>query len=160
MELTKNIFFNTDKLVENTTVKISYTGVLFQNGSKDVYIHYGFNPTWDGVSDIKMEKTELGFQAEVELPTASTFNFCFNDFETGIWDNNDGQNYIFSIEQVQTALLVQELDDNDFLAPTKHLRKSYIWSKKIKLAVYKIITYLPKIISGNYKRKVDSENNG
>ena len=25
MELTKNIFFNTDKLVENSQVKISYT---------------------------------------------------------------------------------------------------------------------------------------
>lgn len=160
MELTKNIFFNTDKLIENTTVKISYTGVLFQNGSKDVYIHYGFNPTWDNVSDVKMEKTELGFQAEVELPNANTFNFCFNDSETGVWDNNDGQNYIFSIEQVQTSLLVQDSDDNNFLAPTKHLRRSYIWSKKIKLAVYKIITYLPKIISGNYKRKVDLENNG
>lgn len=160
MELTKNIFFNTDKLVENTTVKISYTGILFQNNSKDVYIHYGFNSTWDNVSDIKMEKTELGFQAEVELPNADTFNFCFNDSETGVWDNNDGQNYIFSIEQVQTALLVQDSNADKFLAPTKHLRKSYIWSKKIKLAVYKIITYLPKIISGNYKRKVDLENNG
>ena len=29
MELTKNIFFNTDKLVENSTVKISYTGKFF-----------------------------------------------------------------------------------------------------------------------------------
>ena len=26
MELVKNIFFNTDKLVENSCVKISYTG--------------------------------------------------------------------------------------------------------------------------------------
>lgn len=31
MELVKNIFFNTDKLVENSTVKISYAGKLFQN---------------------------------------------------------------------------------------------------------------------------------
>jgi hypothetical protein len=34
------------------------------------------------------------------------------------------------------------------------LRKSYLWSKKIRLAVYKIITYVPKIISGNYKKKI------
>ncbi len=160
MELTKNIFFNTDKLVENSTVKISYTGALFQNGNNDVYLHYGFNSNWDGVSDVKMEKTELGFQAEVNLPTADTFNFCFNDAETGAWDNNNGQNYTFSIEKVENTLLVQDTDKNDFLTPTKHLRKSYIWTKKIKLAVYKIITYLPKIISGNYKRKVDNENNG
>lgn len=160
MELTKNIFFNTDKLVENTTVKISYTGTLYQNGNNDVYIHYGFNPTWDNVSDVKMEKTELGFQAEIELPNAETFNFCFKDVETDTWDNNDDKNYIFSIEKVQTSLLVQEDGNNNYLTTTNHLKKSYIWSKKIKLAVYKIITYLPKIISGNYKRKVDTENNG
>ena len=40
----------------------------------------------------------------------------------------------------------------------RKLRKSYLWNKKIRLAVYKIITYLPKIISGNYKRKAVKEN--
>ena len=34
MELVKNIFFNTDKLVENSCVKISYTGKLFQENSE------------------------------------------------------------------------------------------------------------------------------
>ena len=29
MELVKNIFFNTDKLIENSKVKISYTGKFF-----------------------------------------------------------------------------------------------------------------------------------
>ena len=62
MELTKNIFFNTDKLVENSKVKISYTGKFFQDGSEDVYLHYGFGMNWDNLNDIKMEKTELGFQ--------------------------------------------------------------------------------------------------
>ena len=47
MELVKNIFFNTDKLVENSVVKISYTGKLFQDGSDEVFIHYGFGNSWD-----------------------------------------------------------------------------------------------------------------
>ena len=34
MELVKNIFFNTDKLTQNSTVKISYTGKFFQDGSE------------------------------------------------------------------------------------------------------------------------------
>ena len=34
MELVKNIFFNTDKLVPNSVVKISYTGKFFQDASK------------------------------------------------------------------------------------------------------------------------------
>lgn len=150
MELIKNIFFNTDKLVENSKVKISYAGKLFQDNCEEVYIHYGFGLNWDNIGEIKMEKTELGFQAEVELIPSETFNFCFRNAENE-WDNNDGQNYIFPIEKVELALVVKE---KSFLDAPRKLRKSYIWSKKVRLAVYKIITYLPKLISGNYKRKI------
>ena len=129
MELTKNIFFNTDKLVENTRVKISYTGQLFQDNSKEVSIHYGFGDNWDNVNDVVMEKTDLGFQAEIILGEGNTFNFCFKD-ENDNWDNNNGQNYIFNLEKLPTELLV----------------------------LYKIITYLPKIISGNYKKKATNNN--
>lgn len=153
MELVKNIFFNTDKLVENTKVKISYAGKLFQDEAEEVFIHYGFGLEWNDLGEVKMEKTELGFQAEIELLSSETFNFCFKN-ENGEWDNNDGQNYIFPIEKVELALVAQEETTLD--APRK-LRKSYIWSKKIRLAIYKVITYLPKLISGNYKRKISNE---
>ena len=59
MELIKNIFFNTDKLIEDSNVKISYTGELFQNNSEEVYLHYGFNENWQNLNDVKMEKTDL-----------------------------------------------------------------------------------------------------
>ncbi len=150
MELVKNIFFNTDKLVENSKVKISYAGALFQDGSEEVYLHYGFGLNWENLGEIKMEKTELGFQAEIELASFETFNFCFRD-ENNKWDNNDGQNYIFPIEKVELSLVVKE--DSEVTTP-RRLRRSYIWSKKLRLAVYKIITYLPRLISGNYKRKI------
>ena len=143
MELVKNIFFNTDKLVENTKVKISYTGVLFQANSEEVFLHFGFGENW--------EQTELGFQAEIELVESPLLNFCFKN-ENDEWDNNNNQNYIFPIEKIELSLV--PLGDTDSLLPTKHLRKSYIISKKLKLAIYKIIHYLPKLISGNYKRKI------
>lgn len=152
MELTKNIFFNTDKLVANTTVKISYTGKLFQDKAENVIIHYGFGDNWDNLNDIQMEKTDLGFQAEITLDDSPSFHFCFND-GNDIWDNNDGQNYSFAIEDLPTALVLQ---DEVGLDAKPGLRRAYIWSKKIRLAVYKIITYLPKLISGNYKRKVNN----
>lgn len=154
MELVKNIFFNTDKLVENTSVKISYTGKLFQENSEEVYLHYGFGLNWDDLNEVKMVKTELGFQAEIELLSADTLNFCFRD-GNNVWDNNNSENYVFPIEKVELALVVQE--NNEVTSP-RRLRKTYIWSKKVRLAVYKIITYLPKIISGNYKRKINDEN--
>ena len=147
MELTKNIFFNTDKLVENSNVKISYTGKFFQDNSEKVFLHYGFGQNWNNVNEI-----ELGFQAEINLLEGESFNLCFKNGNNQ-WDNNNGQNYIFPIEKVSTELVVLE-DEPVSLGTAKKLRKSYLWSKKIRLAVYKIITYLPKIISGNYKRKV------
>lgn len=153
MELSKNIFFNTDKLVPNSIVKISYIGSLFQDNSKEVYIHYGFGLLWENVSEVKMVKTELGFQAEIELQDFESFNFCFRN-EINKWDNNDGQNYIFPIEKVSTALSLIEDTESSSLSVHKGLRKSYIWSKKIKLAIYKLIVYVPKLISGNYRRKI------
>ena len=156
MELTKNIFFNTDKLVENSKVKISYIGKLYQDSSEKVFIHYGFGMNWDNVNDIEMDKTELGFQAEINLLEGDSFNFCFRN-ENNIWDNNDGKNYIFNLEKVQTELLV--LDDEPVsLGSARKLRKSYLWSKKVRLAVYKLITYLPKKKSRNYKRKMPNAN--
>lgn len=154
MELIKNIFFNTDKLIENSKVKISYTGKFFQNASEEVSIHYGFGFNWDNINDVKMEKTDLGFQAEIELGQGDTFNFCFKN-NNEEWDNNDGMNYVFPLEKAQTELLVLE-DEPVALGSARKLRKSYMWSKKIRLAVYKLITYLPKLISGNYKRKAIS----
>jgi len=155
MELTKNIFFNTDKLIKNTSVKISYTGSFFEDGSEDVYIHYGFGINWDNLSEVKMEKTELGFQSEIELLDSDSFNFCFRN-ENNEWDNNNSENYVFELENPNLDLIVSNFDSS--LDRPNRLRRSYLWSKKIRLAVYKIITYVPKLISGNYKKKITNNN--
>jgi len=157
MELVKNIFFNTDKIVENSKLKVSYVGDLYQAGAEEVYMHYGFNPEWDNVSDIKMEKTELGFQCEIDIDESNTLNFCFND-GNGNWDNNDTKNYVFEIEKVEKQEeLALTLTGDTGMELHKGLRKTYIWSKKVKLAIYKILHYMPKIISGNFRRKVNEE---
>ena len=101
-----------------------------------------------------MDKTELGFQAEIELIESDTFNFCFRN-EKNEWDNNNYENYIFELEPQITDLIVQDLDSS--LDRPNRLRKTYLWSKKIRLAIYKIITYVPKLISGNYRRKINNE---
>ena len=49
-------------------------------------------------------------------------------------------------------LIVADFDTS--LDRPNRLRKTYIWSKKVRLAIYKIITYVPKLISGNYKKKI------
>ena len=153
MELVKNIFFNTDKLLQNSTVKISYTGVLFENNSEEVYIHYGYGLNWDNVNEIKMNKTELGFQAEINLPESNQLNLCFRN-SLDEWDNNQNSNYIFEIEKPELALVTQ--NENTLPRRSKGLRKTYIWNKKIKLAFYKVIKFFPRLMSGNYKKKADA----
>ena len=100
-----------------------------------------------------MVKTELGYQIEVDLLDKPTFNFCFKN-ENGDWDNNDGDNYIFTLEKPELSLMV--IDSND-LEVKKRLRKTYLWSKKIKIAVYKMLIYLPRLITGNYKKKSNND---
>ncbi len=151
MELVKNIFFNTDKLMQNSNVKISYIGKFFEDNSEEVFIRYGFGQNWDNLNEVKMEKTELGFQTEIALIESESFNFCFRN-EKNEWDNNNNENYTFNLEQPSTDLIVSDIDYS--LSRPNRLRKSYIWNKKIRLAIYKIIHYIPKLISGNYKRKV------
>ncbi len=154
MELVKNIFFNTDKLIQNSIVKISYTGKFFEDNSNEVFIHYGFGENWDNLNEIKMEKTDLGFQTELELLESDSFNFCFRNNEN-LWDNNNNQNYIFELEKPCVDLVVSDIDYS--LDRPNRLRKSYLWNKKIRLAIYKIIHYIPRIISGNYKRKIHEQ---
>ena len=122
MELLKNIFFNTDKLIENNIVKITYTGKLFQNGSEEVFLHYGFGNNWDNLNEVKMEKSDIGFQVEIELLSSDTLNLCFRN-SNNEWDNNDSANYIFPIEKAELSLVVKE--KSNISAPRK-LRKRYL----------------------------------
>lgn len=154
MELVKNIFFNTDKLTVNSIVKISYTGKFFQDNSTDVNIHFGFGNEWENLTELPMKKTDLGFQIEIELLDNTTFNFCLKN-EKNEWDNNNGKNYIFEIEQPDTSLMLIE---ETAISRSHKLRKSYLISKKIRLAIYKIIISIPKLISGNYRKKERNAN--
>ena len=96
-----------------------------------------------------MKKTDLGFQIEVELLDKETFNFCLKN-ENNEWDNNNGQNYVFQIEHPETSLILVE--ENPIVRHNR-LRKSYLISKKIRITIYKLLITIPKLISGNYKRK-------
>ena len=149
MEIFKNIFFNTDKLKNYSKVKITYAGKLFKEESNNVFLHYSFNNNWNNASDIKMKKSDLGFQAEIELNNNNTLNICFFN-EKNDWDNNNYTNYNFEIEKAELSLAAIE----NSLLTNKHLSKFYLWKKRIRFNFLKII----KFITGNYKRKISNKN--
>ncbi len=148
MELNRNIFFSNDKIVENSKTKISYCGTLFLNGAERVFIHYGYGLLWSDVSEIEMTKTDVGYEVEIDIPNTDLFNCCFKDDKSN-WDNNEGHNYSFVVEK--NELVISKKSDS--LTPTRKLRKSYLFGKKLKLLFYKVITYVPQLINGTYKKK-------
>ena len=146
MDLVKNNFFNTDKLTSNSQIKISYTGKFFQDESNAVSINYTFENDWDNKKEENMTKSDLGFQINIDIPDTDKFSFYFKN-ENDDSDDNEGNNYVFEITHPETALVVIKEK------PLRHLRKSYIYSKKIKIAIYKLLRFIPKIITGNYHKK-------
>ena len=112
---------------------------------------------YDDIQDISLRIVKRVKGQRISLLNAYyNFDFHISTNENGEWDNNYNKNYVFPIEKKSVELIV--LDDEPVsLGHARKLRKSYIWSKKIRLAIYKIITYLPKVISGNYKKKASEQ---
>ena len=102
-----------------------------------------------------MEKSELGYQAEIDLDNNKVLNICFFN-EKNEWDNNQSINYNFPIEEAEFSLIV--LDENSMFP--KRLSKFYLWKKKFKISIYKAIRFIPKLITGNYRRKLNKKEDG
>lgn len=170
MELHKNIFCNTDKLEEGSIITICYTGSLYNgNNGGDLYIHYGFGENWDNTSEIKMLKTDFGYEANVKLIGFNSLNCCFRDGNNN-WDNNGNDNYCFKIEKVISQNADIKTETTSFTSPTieKEVSKENVstslqvinenWIDRLTALFKRIANYVPKIISGTWKRKKTSEN--
>ena len=97
MEFTKDIEFNKN-IQEDEVCKITYYGKLFEIGSKEVTIVFGYGENWENTNEKVMQKTNNGFTTEIKiLDNFDTFNFCFRNSNYE-WDNNNGCNYISPIQ--------------------------------------------------------------
>ena len=96
MDFSNHIKFE-GNLIKTRPTTITYSGFLFEKGSESVSIVYGFGSQWEHTSEIKMEKTENGFTAELDMLGYDLFNCCFKNGNNE-WDNNYGGNYVFEIE--------------------------------------------------------------
>ena len=146
MELYKNIFFNTDNIIEGSTIKLCYTGILAQNGANEIYLHYGFNKDWENTSEVKMVKTDLGFETQICIPACSTLNFCLKD-ENNNWDNNCCENYIFNVSP--KPIVETNIEESHYL----EIVEQPTFTKKIIEFFQRLINYVPKIVSGTWKKK-------
>ena len=157
MELVKNIFFDTDKIVENSEIKVTYAGFLFQNGSEDVIALLGYGENWEEPQDITMEKTPLGFQAIINVESAEKLNLCFRN-SNGEWDNNNGNNYAFAIEKkdLEEANIEVKKEAKETIDTPIAVYKTPSWGELIKKTFNNFVNYITKLFGKNVE---DTNNN-
>ena len=155
MSVENTVYFDTDKLIEGRTVKLTYKGVLATPETNEIYVHYGFGLLWDNLQEAKLNKiSDDCYEAEITLISSDSLNFCFRDDKNN-WDNNEAKNYTSEISKEDVT--VSKVETASLEVPK--LKKSYLIAKKLKITFYKIITYLPRMFNGSWKkRKVEADN--
>lgn len=148
MTINDKIYFEADTLIEGCTTQIVYKGCLYEEGCEDIYMHYGYGLLWENLQEIKFEKYQDCYKAQITLTDIGDINFCFRDSE-GHWDNNEGANYTATINKIENTLT--KIDNVSVEVP--RLKKSYLIMKKIKISFYKAITFLSKAFTGNLKKE-------
>lgn len=148
MENTKEIKFDTDTLIKNTSVNLIYTGFLANSNPEKIYIKYCFNNDWSNFFEKELSKNNNIYEIKIELGNNSSIHICFRD-SNDKWDNNDFNNYVFQIKEENMDLVVAP----SYL-PNK-LRTTYLWNKKIRIFLYKSLRILPRFITGDYRRRIN-----
>lgn len=74
------------------TITLTYNGILFENGSDEVYAHMGYGSDWENANDLQMAKTDNGFELKLKVDSPSSLNIVFRD-SLDNWDNNCQKNY-------------------------------------------------------------------
>lgn len=155
-------------LSENTNELV--TPVSTENFNMDELVEKILNPVinCEVVDDINEELgglyetgTEQGinnvFEAE-QLEENSLLDTLKKDLEENVANLSNNQ---FSVEKAETTeggdlggvgtdLTVTPSNEENFLVSPRKLRRFYLFRKKIKLALYKAIVVIPKILSGEF----------
>lgn len=154
MSVSEKVYFDTDNLIEGRTAKLTYKGDLATPTTDEIYVHYGFGLLWENIQEIKLDKIDDNtYETEINLtPTYDMINFCFRDGNNN-WDNNNAKNYSANISKEEVT--VSKVETTALEVP--RLKKSYLIAKKIRIAFYKIITAIPKVFSGEFKKKAAKE---
>ena len=143
------VYFDTDKLIEGRTVKLTYKGSLITPTTNEIYVHYGFGLLWDNLQEAKLDKVDdTCYETDITLSSPECINFCFRDDKNN-WDNNSNQNYTYEIHKEEVTVV--KVEPTSIEVP--RLKKSYLIAKKIRITFYKMINSIPKFFKIEWKKK-------
>ena len=73
MKITKDINFNSERLFKNEPFIINYSGNLFNQGSDEVFIKFGYGESWNNITELQMNKLDSGFSVEITPTEVNLF---------------------------------------------------------------------------------------
>ncbi|MBR6252356.1 MAG: hypothetical protein IKR04_00690 [Clostridia bacterium] len=146
MVIDETIYFDGENVKLDTPTKIIYKGFLCDSSPESVYMHYGYGLLWENLQEIKLFRNiNNNYEADITFNKNDLVFFCFRD-SNGSWDNNNGQNYMVEPIVENLNAMVPVTSKLDLLYPK--LRKGYFIRKKIRITMYRIISFVGKLISG------------
>lgn len=130
MELTKDIFINTENLAKKSDIEITYSGKLCD--SKTVFINYGYTPNSFNYQKIELNKNK---NISIHLEKPGYFYFYFSD-ENNNLDNNNSKDYQLYIKTSSLILTnnssMKELDFRYVLNEAKELHKTFYTKQTLR----------------------------
>lgn len=84
-------------LAEGDVATVVYKGILKDSGADEIFMHAGFGEHWHDPKDIKMKKTEEGFETVLPITSEYPLKLAFRDSANN-WDNNSSRNYTFEVQ--------------------------------------------------------------
>ena len=130
MELTKDVFINTENLAKNSDITIKYSGKLCD--SKKVFINYGYTPNSFNYKKIELNNDK---NISIHLDKPGYFYFYFSD-ENNNFDNNNSKDYQLYIKTSSLILTnnssMKELDYRYIFDGTTNMYKTFYTKQTIR----------------------------
>lgn len=96
-------------IISGQQVSVRYNGLLANSGAETIYLHVGYGENqkeWDNGSDMKMNRTDSGWEKTFEIKGVSKLNLCFKDSANN-WDDNDERNWGYEIRNREHSEYLQ-----------------------------------------------------
>lgn len=93
-------------LTVGKNIKLTYSGLLVKCGAQEVYARIGYGSTFNNMNDWKMNRSRSGFELMFPIEQSENVYVCFRD-SLNNWDNNSGNNYVFSISKKSDSIKEQ-----------------------------------------------------
>lgn len=160
MQITKDIYSNTDKFIIGNTVRFYYSGKLYKDdiANTDI-IYFCYSKTKpkknqkEDITKIEMSKTELVMQIDLILENLGKIYFSFES--NNKTDNNKGHWYKIEVEEMPLALL--ELKQQ---ALPQKISKFDYFKEQLKIRITTAFEALSKLKNINrLSSKEQKENN-